>query len=82
METKTVRLRGKRWKLPLVLRDHQSWGKAHFYRVIDFRPPRKGEMYLSGAIVGWYKAPSDLSDSFLVVEFTERAKISERWVLA
>ena len=34
----------------------------------DFRPPRKGEYYLSGAVVVAYRAPNDLSTAFRIVK--------------
>jgi hypothetical protein len=37
-------------------------------RVIEFRPPKKGEFYLSGAIVQAFKAPNDLDSSYWIVE--------------
>ena len=37
-------------------------------RVIEFRRPRKGENYLSGAIVVAYLAPNDLSTPFWICE--------------
>jgi hypothetical protein len=47
-------------------------GKYH-YRQLGFRPPKKGEFYLSGAIVVAYLAPNDLSTSYQVVEPTTPA---------
>lgn len=41
-------------------------GKYH-YRKDGFRPPKKGEFYLSGAIVQAWRAPNDLSASYQVV---------------
>jgi hypothetical protein len=38
------------------------------YEVLGFRPPKKGEFYLSGAKLMAYKAPNNLSYSFLVVK--------------
>jgi len=38
------------------------------YRVVGFRPPRKGEHYLSGTIPAAYLAPNDLSAPYHVVE--------------
>ena len=38
------------------------------YRKLGFRPPRKGEFYLSGAVVTAYRAPNDLTTSYQVVE--------------
>lgn len=32
----------------------------------EFRPPRKGEWYLSGAIVAAYQAPNDLSTPYWI----------------
>lgn len=32
----------------------------------EFRPPRKGEWFLSGAIVGAYLAPNDLSNPYYI----------------
>lgn len=38
----------------------------------EFRPPRKGEYYLSGAPPMAYKAPNDLSDSFRIMILIEK----------
>jgi len=68
--TKIHREAGKRWNLP----DRLNFAESGFrpalrdYRVLGFRPPRAGEYYLSGAIVAAYRAPSDLSDAYLVVQ--------------
>jgi hypothetical protein len=62
---------GKKWELPNHVRITGALSyicKCHDYRVIGFRPPRKGEFYLSGALVSALKAPSDLDDPYLVVE--------------
>ena len=45
-----------------------------FYRKRGFRAPKKGEWYLSGAIVEAYQAPNDLSMEFQIVEKVCRAK--------
>ena len=37
-------------------------------RVIEYRPPRKGEYYLSGAIVEAFKAKNNLTSSYWIVE--------------
>jgi len=37
---------------------------VHAVRTGEFRKPRKGEWYLSGAIPGAWKAPNDLSYDF------------------
>lgn len=41
-------------------------------RTDEFRPPRKGEYYLSGAAAIAYKAPNDLSDSFRIMRLIEK----------
>jgi len=49
-------------------------GKTRHKRYIatgEFRPPRKGEHYLSGAIIFAYRAPNDLSTPYwIAVEHT------------
>jgi hypothetical protein len=45
-----------------------------FYREVGFRPPKKGEWYLSGAIVEAYQAPHDLTAAYTIVEKVARAK--------
>lgn len=44
-----------------------------FYEKIDFRPPKKGEYYLSGAIIAAYMAPNDLLASYIIVRPTHKA---------
>ncbi len=45
-------------------------GYAGTYRYVrlGFRTPRKGEHYLSGAVVYAYRAPNDLSTPFHIVK--------------
>lgn len=50
-----------------------------YWERIGVRPPRKGEWYLSGAIPMAYKAPNDLSTSFIVVRPTRYAKLVQRF---
>lgn len=38
--------------------------KARYVYTGEFRAPRKGEFYLSGAIVCAYRAPNDLTQKF------------------
>lgn len=42
--------------------------KGWCYTLMGFRYPKKGEFYLSGALVMAYRAPNDLTSSFHVVE--------------
>ena len=53
--------------------DGRMMANMCFFKYLGFRPPNKGEWYLSGAIVEAYRAPSDLSVSFHVVEPTHKA---------
>ena len=45
----------------------ENLGRAE-YDVIGFREPKKGEYYLSGAIVVAYVAPNDLTSKYHVVK--------------
>lgn len=40
--------------------------RKRFKATGEFRPPRKGEWYLSGAIVQAWKAPNDLSTPYWI----------------
>ena len=51
-----------------------------FYEAGDFRKPRKGEFYLSGAIVQAWRAPMDCLADYRVVRPTHHAKQVMRWV--
>lgn len=44
-----------------------------FYEGVKFRAPKKGEFYLSGGPPSAWRAPNDLSMTFLVVRPTFRA---------
>lgn len=52
----------------------------HTIEVVGFRPPRKGEYYLSGAIPGIYQTQNDLTMPFLVVEPGTKVKVARFWV--
>jgi hypothetical protein len=44
--------------------------KRDYYEATgEFRSPRKGEYYLSGAIVEAYRAPNDLNTPFWIAKF-------------
>lgn len=45
-----------------------------FWERVGVRTPKKGEWYLSGAIPMAYKAPRDLSTSYIVVKPTHFAR--------
>lgn len=49
------------------------FAQRHFYRKVAFRAPKKGEWYLSGAIVDAYQAPNDLTSEYQIVEKGPRA---------
>lgn len=46
--------------------DYFGVGKYMFRATGEFRPPLKGEWYLSGAIVEAYLAPNDLSTEYWI----------------
>ncbi len=71
---------GKKWKLPEVVYFYTTTNTPYFYNVVEFRCPKKGEYYLSGALVTGYLAPNDLSTEFLVVELTKKAVQQTIWV--
>lgn len=48
-------------------------GTAHAVRTGEFRPPRAGEWYLSGAVVAAYRAPNDLSTSYHIARLVRTA---------
>lgn len=68
-----VRIRGKKWNLPDVVQfGNLMLISPHYtYEVIDFRCPREGEYYLSGAVPQAYQAPNDLSHEYLIVKQKE-----------
>ena len=43
----------------------------------EFRCPKKGEWYLSGAIPGAYKAPNDLSQEYWIATLVKVSVITE-----
>jgi hypothetical protein len=42
-----------------------------------FRPPRKGEWYLSGAIIEAYQAKADMSDPYVIVKLVKARAVWE-----
>ncbi|TQE99195.1 MAG: hypothetical protein FKY71_09955 [Spiribacter salinus] len=50
-----------------------EFSNKHRYwcRVLGFRPPNKGDYYLSGADVAAYRAPNDLTTPYWIVEKIE-----------
>lgn len=54
--------------------DRPLGGSLCFYRKIAVRKPLKGEWYVSGAIPMAYKAPNDLTSTYLVVVPTYYAR--------
>lgn len=47
---------------------HSQRSFSAWCEVIEYRPPKRGEYYLSGAIVEAYMAPEDMSSSYWVCE--------------
>lgn len=50
-----------------------------YFRAVGLRWPRAGEWYISGAIAEGYRAPNDLSTTYLVVEPTHHARSVMSW---
>lgn len=53
-----------------------TFAERWFYKRVGYRAPKKGEFYLSGAIVQAWQAPNDLPETcqYHVVEKTYRAE--------
>jgi hypothetical protein len=79
-----VRVKGKKWALPDVVRfgDSTIANRHYTYEAVDYRPPCKGEYYLSGAIPQAYLAPNDLSTPFLVVKKKTKMVQRQGWIPA
>lgn len=43
----------------------------------EFRPPKAGEWYLSGAIPECYRAPNDLTTAYQIVRIAETETVTE-----
>jgi len=54
---------------------HKHQTRDCYWKRVGVRPPLKGEWYVSGAIPMAYKAPNDLSTSFIIVQPTHLAKL-------
>ena len=80
----TVHMKGKRYTLPDVIKfgDSSLISPQFFYEVIDFRAPKAGEWYISGAIPQAYQAPNDLGIEFLIAKKTQQAVQRTAWVPA
>ena len=60
---KAIRNDGKKWVLPETL----MFGRDRcFYEVDEFRPPKKGEWFISGATAGGYQTAADLDHPYLI----------------
>lgn len=66
--------------LPNIVHFENLGPGKYTYRVVGKRPPKKGEYYLSGAIVQAYQAPNDLTTAFMVVEPLQQFKLRNEWV--
>lgn len=49
-----------------------------YWRMKRVGTPKKGEWYISGAIPMAYRAPNDLSTSFMIAEPTHYAKLVQK----
>lgn len=52
------------------------------YNSLGFGKPKKGQYYLSGAIVEAWRAPNDLDTVFEIVEPVKEFKLRQVWVPA
>lgn len=71
---KTVVVEGRTYRLPKKLifwsdvnPCKSSPRRLREYAIEGMRPPRRGEYYLSGAVVAAHMAPNDLSSAYIVV---------------
>ena len=63
--------------------NQHPWVRSNNVRAVrtsEFRPPRKGEWYLSGALPAAYCAPNDLGTAFRILRLVHVRK-EERWVV-
>lgn len=58
--------------------DFEDLGPCYF-RVVQFRHPKKGEYYLSGALIQAWLAPNDLLSEYWVVLPTYKARKVWSW---
>jgi hypothetical protein len=58
---------------PLAAQRNQWINALMFYRVVGTRPPKKGEWYLSGAILEAWRAPNDLTTAYQIAVPTHYA---------
>ncbi len=59
-----------------------GFGSKHFfYEAVDYRCPKKGEHYVSGAPGHeyCYIAPNDLSSEYLILRKTDEAVKESKW---
>lgn len=69
---------GERYQLPHVIRVENRGGRWSY--IIDCkRPPKAGEIYLSGNPVEGWLAPNDLTTPYIVVVPQHRYKAVQAW---
>jgi hypothetical protein len=63
---------------------HSQHFKTHDVYAIksdEFRPPKKGEWYLSGALIDAYQAKNDLTSSYRIAKLVRIEKITTYKIL-
>ena len=70
----------RRWNLPTVLSFEGR--HYHFYEVLGYRSPKKGEWFISGATPDAYFASNDLTQEYLIAIPADRAKQKFVWTKA
>lgn len=64
----------KRPVLPQVLHFDLGAPTACFFEIVEYRCPKKGEFYVSGAIPEAYRALNDFPSPYWIVRPTHRAE--------
>jgi len=67
--------------MPFIKHSEGMLAPRFFFDVVDYRAPKRGEFYVSGAVPEAYRAPSDgIRSMFLIVTPTDKAKQVTTWV--
>lgn len=79
-DTQKIDYGGKTWVLPAVLQFGLRHTERYTWKFVDFRCPKAGEWFVSGAIPMAYRAGFDMSTSpYLIVEKVHFVKKISAW---
>lgn len=70
---------GKTWTLPDALRFGSMWRGEYCLYTVEYRCPKEGEWYLSGAMIEAYRAKVDFITEYLVATPTDEAVKVTEW---